>query len=77
MLAEEMELHEDLDYDDDMALSCFKPGHTLQDLKNTDLDGECNVIAPFAWEDSPDTQNGMEVDNLDVEIIDVDDIDSE
>ena len=77
MLAEEMELHDDLDYDDDTALNCFELGHALQDLENANIDGECNVIAPFAWEDSADTQNGMEVDNLDMGIIDMDDIDSE
>ena len=77
MLAEEMELHDNLDYDDDTALNCFELGHALQDLENANLDGEYNVIAPFTREDSTDTQNMMEVDNLDMEIIDVDDIDSE
>ena len=59
MLAEEMELHDDLDYDDDTPHNCFELGHALQDLENANLDGECNVIAPFAWEDSTDSQNGI------------------
>ena len=38
-----------------------------------DLDDEHNVIAPFVWEDSPNTRNGVEVvilDDSDVEPID-------
>ena len=80
MLAEEMELHDALDYDDDTALDCFELGQALQDLETADLDDEHNIIAPFIREDTPDTQNGVDVaapDDLHVEFIDVDAIDLE
>ena len=32
MLAEEMELHDNLDYDDKTALDCFEIGQALQDI---------------------------------------------
>ena len=73
MLAEEMDLHDDLDYDDNTSLDCIELGKALQDLKKADLDDECNIIAPYVREDSPDTRNGGEVvilDDSDVESID-------
>ena len=77
MLAEEMELHGNLDYDDNTALNCFELGQALQDSEGADLDSEHNVIAQFAREGSPDTQNSMDIDISDAEIIDVDDSNSE
>ena len=78
MLAEEMELHDDLDYHDDTALDCIELDQTLQDLEMADLDNEHNVVAPLVGEDSPDTQNGMEgmvLHDWEVEVIDVDELD--
>ena len=49
----------------------------LQGLERADLDEERNVIAPFVREDSPDTRNGMEVDDSDAGVIDVDSLDLE
>ena len=78
MFAEEMELHDALDYDDDTALNCIELGQALQDLETADLDDECNVIAPFVMEGNLGTQNDVEAvapgvfDGLDFEIIDVD-----
>ena len=58
MLAEEMELHDNFEYDDDTALNCFELGQALQALERADLDDECNVVAPFVREDSLDTWLG-------------------
>ena len=80
MLAEEMELYDDLDYDDDTALDCCELGRALQDLETADLENEHNIVAPFVGEDTPHTQNGVEVaalNDLYVDFIDVDTVDSE
>ena len=78
MFAEEMGLHDALDYDDDTALNCIELGQALQDLETADFEDECNVIAPFVMEGNLGTQNDVEAvapgvsDGLDFEIIDVD-----
>ena len=53
MLTEEMELHNNLGYDDDTALDCLELDQALQDSETVDLGDKCNVIALFVGEDTP------------------------
>ena len=64
MLAEEMELHDDLGYDDDMLLTSLS-WTAMQDLEIADL--IMNAMLLLHLEDTPSNQNGAEAvafDNL-------------
>ena len=83
MLEEEMELHDDLEFDDDTDLNCFDFGQALGDLSNALVDDEGNIVAPAVGESSTASRTDGEMididDNSDIqghEMIDVDAIDT-
>jgi hypothetical protein len=80
MLAEEMNLHDDLDYDDDTALDCFELAQALDNLELAHLNDEHNIVAPEGIIDTQDEVEMVDSDVSDhpaVEVIDVDAYDSE
>ena len=84
MLEEEMELHDDLEFDDDTALNCFELGQALDNLSNALVNDEGNIVAPAVGESSTASQKDVEMitvdDESDIqrhETIDIDVIDTE
>ena len=83
-MLEEMELNDDLEFDDDTVLNCFELGQALDNLSNAFIDDEGDIVAPAVGESSTASQKDTEMiavdDESDIqghETIDINAIDTE